>query len=280
MNPRPSFSSLILLLLCVAGCGENKGTSDAQRSLSDGTSPARAGYSIRAVNDGGKIVGKVIAAGRKPDVVPLEVTGGQVACNPAAADVPLQMGPQGEVQGVVVYIESIPSGKDWPTLSPEQRTIDQEGCRYRPRWSAVPVGAALLFKNSDPVAHNVRVESGYDIVLNVAQANANTVDTLPTDKPGPLSVACDYHPWMFASVVVVPNPYYAVTGSDGSFSIDEVPPGTYRLVAWYPDPQARPILDEGGRLVRYGYGKPYVLSQDVVVSKGATASIPFTIVWR
>jgi hypothetical protein len=31
-------------------------------------------------------------------------------------------------------------------------------------------------------------------------------------------------------VYVVDNPYYAVTGEDGSFSIGDVPPGDYTLV--------------------------------------------------
>jgi len=30
---------------------------------------------------------------------------------------------------------------------------------------------------------------------------------------------------------VVDNPYYAITGSDGKFSITDVPPGNYTLIA-------------------------------------------------
>jgi hypothetical protein len=31
---------------------------------------------------------------------------------------------------------------------------------------------------------------------------------------------------------VAENPYYAVTGKDGAFTIKDVPPGSYTLVAW------------------------------------------------
>jgi uncharacterized protein (DUF2141 family) len=44
-------------------------------------------------------------------------------------------------------------------------------------------------------------------------------------------VECDAHGWMLAHVFVAENPYYALTGKDGSFSISDVPPGDYTLVA-------------------------------------------------
>jgi hypothetical protein len=40
------------------------------------------------------------------------------------------------------------------------------------------------------------------------------------------------HADMVGYVVVVPTPYFAVTGSDGSFTIKNVPAGTYTLKTW------------------------------------------------
>jgi hypothetical protein len=42
---------------------------------------------------------------------------------------------------------------------------------------------------------------------------------------------CDVHPWMFAWVTVVDNPYFAITGKDGKFTIKNVPPGKYTISA-------------------------------------------------
>jgi len=32
---------------------------------------------------------------------------------------------------------------------------------------------------------------------------------------------------------VLPHPFFGVTGEDGAFTIDKVPPGTHKLEAWH-----------------------------------------------
>jgi hypothetical protein len=67
-----------------------------------------------------------------------------------------------------------------------------------------------------------------------AQAPALIRDNL--GKAGDVvSLHCDVHPWMRAYAVITDHPYFAVTGSDGSFTIADVPPGTYTLEAWHPE---------------------------------------------
>ena len=55
----------------------------------------------------------------------------------------------------------------------------------------------------------------------------------PLKKPGITRVECDAHGWMLAWIYAADNPYYAVTQKDGTFSIADVPPGSYTLVAWH-----------------------------------------------
>ena len=45
-------------------------------------------------------------------------------------------------------------------------------------------------------------------------------------------VKCNQHPWMRAYIGVTKNPFYAVTGSDGTFTIKGLPPGDYTVEAW------------------------------------------------
>ena len=44
---------------------------------------------------------------------------------------------------------------------------------------------------------------------------------------------CDVHPWMTGYVAVTDHPFFAVTGDDGSFTIPNVPAGTYTIEAWH-----------------------------------------------
>jgi hypothetical protein len=45
---------------------------------------------------------------------------------------------------------------------------------------------------------------------------------------------------MEAYVVVLQNPFFAVTGADGHYKIDDVPPGNYSLGVWHAKGKAQP----------------------------------------
>ena len=57
--------------------------------------------------------------------------------------------------------------------------------------------------------------------------------TLKFRRAERIRVKCDAHPWMSAWIVAAGHPYYAVTGENGAFRLDQVPPGTYQLEAWH-----------------------------------------------
>jgi len=44
---------------------------------------------------------------------------------------------------------------------------------------------------------------------------------------------CDVHPWMGAWVHVLPNPFFQVTGKDGTYKFTGLPPGEYEIHAWH-----------------------------------------------
>src|SRR5688572_9647620 len=73
---------------------------------------------------------------------------------------------------------------------------------------------------------------------------------IPTDlpRPGMVRVECDAHGWMLAHIYVADSPYYALTGPDGSFSIGDVPPGSYTLVAsqHFAGDTETPVTVKGG----------------------------------
>jgi hypothetical protein len=99
------------------------------------------------------------------------------------------------------------------------------------------------------VLHNTHGYYGRRTVFNLALPNQG--QTIPTElpRPGEVRIDCDAHGWMEGWIYVVDNPYYAATGADGAYSITDVPPGDYTLVAVHPFTGAMemPVTVTGGQ---------------------------------
>jgi len=54
-----------------------------------------------------------------------------------------------------------------------------------------------------------------------------------SDAEPMFKIKCDVHPWMSTYVAVMSHPFFAVTGTDGKFSIKNVPAGTYEVEVWH-----------------------------------------------
>jgi len=103
---------------------------------------------------------------------------------------------------------------------------------YAPHVVVVPVGSTVRFPNHDPFNHNVFSVSepnSFDLGLyGRGEAKSYTFA-----HPGLVRVYCNVHPRMVAYVLVMENRYFAQPGNDGSFAIDNVPAGRYRLHVWH-----------------------------------------------
>ncbi|WP_437784907.1 carboxypeptidase regulatory-like domain-containing protein [Sorangium sp. So ce1097] len=117
--------------------------------------------------------------------------------------------------------------------APDARAvIDQKDCMYEPRIQGVVSGQQVDIKNSDRTLHNVHTYKGSETLFNQAQPGG--ADPLTkTWNDGIIKLTCDIHPWMRGFVVVTDHPFFAVSGDDGSFTIEKVPAGTYKLEAWH-----------------------------------------------
>lgn len=147
------------------------------------------------------------------------------------------VGANGGLGDVIVMLKGV-EGKSTGASAPPAE-LDQKGCLYVPQIMAIQTNQKLLVKNSDPVLHNVHMEPTVAAnkeanagKLNLAQMPNGPAVTVSFPAPENfLKFRCDVHPWMFAWVTVVDNPYFAVTGKDGSFKITNVPPGKYTIEA-------------------------------------------------
>jgi plastocyanin len=130
----------------------------------------------------------------------------------------------------VVYLENVPGTFPAPTQQPE---IDQMKMTFIPHVLAVLVGTTVKFLNSDPVLHNVFTPSKPGNRFNLGSWPKGQTKPYTFDKPGEVRLLCNVHPEMEAWVIVLANPYFAKTSSDGSFSIANVPAGKYTLKVWH-----------------------------------------------
>jgi len=151
---------------------------------------------------------------------------------------------QGSLANAVVYIRQ--GLENWVFAPPENKVvIDQKGCLYEPRVSAAMVGQAVEFLNSDPEAHNVHGRASVVPAWNFMMSRQGQERVLYFDKPElGIQVGCDIHPWMRAYLSIVPNPYFAVTGADGSAQFRNVPPGQYVIGVWHESlgTQEQPVV--------------------------------------
>jgi hypothetical protein len=156
----------------------------------------------------------------------------------------------GKLANVFVHIKDGLAGWTLPPLANEPVSMDQKGCRYTPHVLGVRTGGQILVRNSDPTTHNVNVRTKANDSLNPIQPpGGKPVEWRPAKKELGVSFECNLHPWMRAYVCIVDEPWFAVTGSDGAFTLAGVPPGDYVLEAWhekYGKRTAKISLDPGG----------------------------------
>lgn len=193
-----------------------------------GAAGAAWGYEVAPVAGGGRIEGKVSFQGPVPmrKVIP---TKDKEVCGGPRDEPQIRVGADKGVQDAVVYLKGVAKGKAW---GPVEKTpvLDQEKCIFRPAVQVVRAGKIDIL-NSDPILHNTHGFYGQRTAFNLAMPDKGTKITSELPRPGLVRVECDAHGWMLAHIYVADSPYYALTGADGSFTLTDVPPGTYTLVA-------------------------------------------------
>jgi hypothetical protein len=206
-------------------------------------------YEALLFKDGGTIAGTVRFIGKPPARGPIEISKDRDVCGATPHyDESLVVGADGGIANAVVSLADIAKGA--PLTPLKDVKFDQKNCDYTPHVLAFPAGSTVDIINSDGILHSIRTESRRNPALDMAQPPfKHDIVTAPLRYPELIDVTCDAHNWMHGWWFVAGNPYYAVTGSGGSFTIKDVPPGTYTLKLWQErlGTQARKVTVEPGK---------------------------------
>lgn len=195
-----------------------------------GMSLAAGAYEGGKVSGGGTISGEVLFKGTVPEAKELKVTKDKKACAKTPKFDESIVSKDGKLANAVVFITDITKGKE---MMVKDVTLDQNGCQYAPHVLAVPAGATVTILNPDKVLHNIHTYSKVNPAMNKAQPKFKKKLKVKFDKPEVMEVKCDVHGWMSGWIFVAGNPYYAVTGENGAFSLPDVPPGKYKVEVWH-----------------------------------------------
>jgi Carboxypeptidase regulatory-like domain len=197
-------------------------------------------YSARNVSAAGegKVTGSVKLDGTAPHQRPIDMSK-EPSCQQQHAGHPITtenvvVGPNNALQYVVVYISEGLSGAAASAVPSQTPTWDQKGCQYIPHVMALDVNQHFKVVNSDQTSHNIHPTpkpGGPNHEWNKSQPpGAPPFDVFWTAEEA-VPVKCNIHPWMHGYMVVVKGPN-GISDNNGSYTIENLPPGSYTLTAW------------------------------------------------
>jgi plastocyanin len=148
---------------------------------------------------------------------------------------------------LVLYLDSVPGSTGEPARS-GSAMMRQRGERFVPHVLPVLVGTAVEFPNEDPIYHNVFSLSRAR-TFDLGRYPRGQSRTVRFQTPGVVQVFCHIHADMSGFILVLDNPYFTVPDATGRYSLEGIPPGEYRLIAWHE--RIRPIatavrIESGG----------------------------------
>lgn len=155
------------------------------------------------------------------------------------------------LENIVVYVEGVPGSFLPPKKEPEMNHIN---LRFQPGVLAVMKGTTVSFPNADTVFHSA---------FSISKTNPFELGLYGPGREkswrfqnlGLAEVFCHIHSHMFGFVLVLDNPFFASTSKDGSFTISDIPDGTYKVKAWMSPSvnDTKSITVKGGEMVAVNF---------------------------
>lgn len=226
----------VVSLACVAILATSCGGGETAEAPADEPSTTTASGSAPDLSQAGSVTGKVSFTGSAPDRVRIRM-GAEPQCDEkhsgaAVYSEEVVVNENGTLNNVFVWVKS---GLEQYQFEPsgEPAVLDQDGCVYEPHVFGVQTGQEVKVLNSDPVTHNIHPLPQQNREWNISQSPNQEIVRSFARPEVMIPVKCNIHPWMKSYIGVIPHPYFAVTGNDGTFELKDLPPGDYTIEAWH-----------------------------------------------
>ena len=212
----------------------------------------------RAGTELGSVEGRVVLLGPVPELQSWPMTDEMLPfhSSPEFVDESWLVSPSGGVENCVVMAE--PLNPDSPTATPlEGALYEKVGPRFEPRVLVVTPGTVVTLRNRNSPCKGFAcrgLRNQFNFMLTAGNERAEILQ-----GSGPNPIGCDIRPYMSGVVFVSESPYYALSGPDGCFSIEDLPPGRYRVRLWHEhlrslgDVEPREITVEAGQTQDLSY---------------------------
>jgi hypothetical protein len=233
-----------LAAVLAAGCGGKDDDDEDRPKSSRAAGASKEGAAAPAASAAGpvagatgaaSITGKIVFEGAVPVPEKYKMSADAFCAKAHPGDVAkqdIEIGPDRGIADVFVYVKSGISGTYPPPAT--AATIDQKGCRYTPHVFGVVAGQNIDILNSDPTLHNIHSLPEKNEPFNLAMPVQGMKYTKKFDQPEVMiRIKCDVHGWMAAYCGVLSHPFFAVTAADGTYTIKDLPAGTYTIEAWH-----------------------------------------------
>ena len=230
-NQKFNLALFVFLTIFMVACGGGE-TTEAPAAES---APDVASGLTPDLSEAGSIAGKVNFTGKKPKMPRIRMSAEPICeakhSGPTYSQ-EVSVNEDGTLQNVFIWVKEGLENYKFDTPS-EPAMLDQNGCRYIPHVFGVQTNQKIDISNSDAVTHNIHPVPKNNREWNISQSHEQKYTRSFPRQEIMVPVKCNVHPWMKTYIGVVSHPYFSVTGTDGSFSLNNLPPGDYTVEAWH-----------------------------------------------
>lgn len=178
----------------------------------------------------GTLKGRFTYNGTAPAPANIPTGGKDPLCKVPIVDESLVVdsGSKGLKNVLIFLVEASRVNPELAAAPAKEAVFDQKECRFLDHVYAMSVKDKLTILNTDNTAHNTsgapgRGNPSYNVLLEKLTGRFEYQFKNPLTAP--FENTCAIHPWMKAYIIARPDPYFAVSATDGSFEIAKLPAG-------------------------------------------------------